>query len=83
MMNVYRAGWEEFPLPPDGRPQVPVRVIQGGKDAFLPKAASDVTAEFLPEGAVIELPELSHWLLLEDPGQIAALMLDFFEEPAD
>jgi pimeloyl-ACP methyl ester carboxylesterase len=82
MMNVYRAGWEDIPLPPDGRPRIPVRVIQGGKDAFLPEAASDVTAEFLPEGAVTLLPELSHWLLLEDPEQVASLMLTFFEEPA-
>lgn len=82
MMNVYRAGWEEVPVPPDGRPTVPVRVVAAGKDAFLPKAAADVTAEFLPEGGVIEMPELSHWLLLEDPEQVAGRMLAFFEEPA-
>jgi pimeloyl-ACP methyl ester carboxylesterase len=83
MINVYRSGWEEVPLPADGKPSVPVRFVSGAHDAFVPEAAVDVTAEFLPAGEAFELPELSHWLLLEDPGQITALMLAFFEEPAD
>lgn len=82
MMNVYRSPWEEIPLPPDGRPRVPVRVLQGERDAFLPKAAHAVTAEFLPEGGLIELEGLSHWLLLEDPERVAERMLEFFEAPA-
>ena len=43
---------------------------------------ADVTAEFLPEGGLIQMPELSHWLLLGDPEQVAERMLAFFEEDA-
>lgn len=80
MINVYRADWEPVALPEDGRPGVPVRFVAGGKDAFIPPAAVEVTAGFLPHGAVVELPEASHWLLLEDPEEIGRLLVEFFRE---
>lgn len=80
MIGSYRAEWEPIALPDDGRPGVPVRFVAGGKDAYIPRAAVGVTAEFLPEGAVIELPEASHWLMLEDPARIGELLIEFFEE---
>ena len=78
MLNTYRADWAPVALPPDGRPSVPVRYVTGGRDAYIPGAAVEVTAEFLPPGAVVELPEASHWLLLEDPERVAELMVEFF-----
>jgi len=78
MLEVYRADWAPVALPPDGKPSVPVRYVTGSNDAYIPKAAVEVTAEYLPPGAVVELPEASHWLLLEEPTRVAALMLEFF-----
>jgi pimeloyl-ACP methyl ester carboxylesterase len=78
MIDVYRAEWGPTALPDDGRPPVPVRFIAGAKDAYVPHAAVEVTAGFLPEGAVVELPEASHWLLLEDPQEVGRLMVEFF-----
>jgi pimeloyl-ACP methyl ester carboxylesterase len=78
MLNTYRADWTPVALPPDGRPSVPVRYVTGGSDAYIPHAAVEVTAEFLPPGAVVELPEASHWLLLEEPERVGELMVEFF-----
>jgi len=83
MINVYRAPWEEIPLPDDGRPPVPVRFVYGASDAYVPRAAAEVTGEFLPEGGVTELADLSHWMLLEDPKRVAGLLTDFFEPSVD
>lgn len=85
MLNVYRAGFRREPLPADGRPPVPVLYVFGGRDAYMPRAASRITAELLGEEAVVELPEASHWLLLEEPERVGQLLLDFFgrEGPPD
>jgi pimeloyl-ACP methyl ester carboxylesterase len=78
MIDVYRADWGPTALPDDGRPTVPVRFVAGGRDAYVPHAAVEVTASFLPEGAVVELPDASHWLMLEEPRRIAEVLLGFF-----
>ena len=83
MINVYRTGFRRGPLPGDGRPTVPVRYIYGRHDAYIPHEASRITAELLGDGAAIELPENGHWLLLEEPERIGALLVEFFaQEPA-
>jgi pimeloyl-ACP methyl ester carboxylesterase len=82
VIGVYRADWAPVPLPEDGRPSLPVRFVAGGKDAFIPRAANRVTAEFLAPGAFVELPEASHWLLLEEPERIGELMVEFFSADA-
>jgi len=81
MINVYRAPFRSEPIPEDSRPRVPVRFVHGGRDAFMPREASRITAEVIGEGAVIELPEASHWLLLEEPERIGALLVEFFGSP--
>ena len=80
MLGVYRAEWGPTALPDDGRPGVPVRFVAGGRDAYIPRAAVEVTAGVLPQGAVVELPEASHWLLLEEPEQVGELLIEFFRE---
>jgi len=81
MINVYRSGFRRQPLPEDGKPPVPVRYVFGGRDAYMPRAASELTAELLGKSAVTELPEASHWLLHEEPERIGQLLIDFFGEP--
>lgn len=78
MINVYRSGFRSRGLPEDGRPPVPVLFVYGGRDAFMPRRASEITAEILGDDAAVELPDASHWLLLEEPERVAALMNDFF-----
>jgi pimeloyl-ACP methyl ester carboxylesterase len=78
MINVYRAEFRREPLPNEGRPSVPVRYVFGGHDAYIPKQASRLTAELIGDAAVVELPEGTHWLPLEEPERIGALLVDFF-----
>jgi epoxide hydrolase 4 len=83
MINVYRAEFRRGPLPPDGRPAVPVLYVYGGRDAYMPHEASRITAELLGKDAAVELPENGHWLLLEEPERIGGLLIEFFgQEPA-
>jgi pimeloyl-ACP methyl ester carboxylesterase len=83
MINVYRSGFRREPIPEDGQPTVPVHYIYGGHDAYMPRAASELTAELLGADAVSELPEASHWLLLEEPARIGQLLVEFFGEDAN
>ena len=80
MINVYRTGFRADELTGDGKPPVPVRYVYGGTDAYMPREASRITAEVLGEDAVVELPENGHWLLLEEPERIGALLAEFFGE---
>jgi pimeloyl-ACP methyl ester carboxylesterase len=45
---------------------------------YIPREASRITGELLGEGAAIELPENGHWLLLEEPERVGALLVEFF-----
>ena len=80
MINVYRSGFRREPLPGDGKPALPVRYVFGGRDAYIPRAASLITAELLGADAVVELPENGHWLPLEEPERIGRLLVDFFSK---
>ena len=57
---------------------MPVLFVSGARDAFVPREADRVTAATLPPNAFVELPEASHWLLLEEPARIGALLVEFF-----
>ena len=80
MLEVYRSDFRRAPLPGDGRPPVPVFYVFGGRDAYIPRAASLITAELLGEDAVVELPENNHWLPLEEPERIGRLLVAFFSK---
>jgi len=80
MIDTYRADWGPTRLPEGGRPSLPVLFVAGGRDAFIPREASRITADYLPPGAFLELPEASHWLLLEEGEQIGRRMVEFFAE---
>jgi pimeloyl-ACP methyl ester carboxylesterase len=79
MLHTYRA--PDVPIagiPPDLRPPIPVRLVWGERDAFIPREAATLTEPLLPPGSVRYLPEASHWLLLEEPDATAREMIEFF-----
>jgi pimeloyl-ACP methyl ester carboxylesterase len=78
MIGFYRDDSPDEPLPGDGRPTVPVHYIYGRHDAYIPYQASRITAELLGEDSVTELLENGHWLLLEEPERVGALLVEFF-----
>ena len=64
----------------DGRPPLPVRVVWGERDAFVPRKGATLTEAYLPPGEVRYWPDASHWLLLEEPERVADEMIAFFGE---
>ena len=79
MIGPYRADWRDLEgVPADGRPRVPVRLVWGEQDAFIPLAAGRLSASKLPEGATVFVPEASHWILQEEPELTSRVMIEFF-----
>ena len=83
MINTFRAPIVPLRrMPPGGRPEVPFRVVWGERDAFIPRERIALNQRYLPEGAIVVLPEAGHWLLHEEPERTAREMIDFFGESA-
>lgn len=59
------------------RLQMPILVVRGaGSDTFRPAAARRLRRE-LPSATVVELPECSHFVPMERPRELAALIVDW------
>lgn len=81
MLNVYRAPREQIPES-KARPTLPVRVVWGEQDAFIPLAGAAFTARYLASpDDLVRVPDASHWILLEEPELTSREMIDFFREP--
>ncbi|MBL4790408.1 MAG: alpha/beta hydrolase [Kordiimonadaceae bacterium] len=78
MLGAYRNEWSLSGLPDGGRPAMPVLHVYGGQDKFIAAAVAEASKQYLADGNVIIHPELSHWLLAEEPEQAAAEMVAFF-----
>ena len=77
MIHAYRA--EIIEVPEDrGAVNVPVRVVWGANDAFIPPAAAAFTREYVGRDAFVEVPDASHWILLEEPERTSREMIEFF-----
>ena len=82
MIHVYRAPDTPLPaIPADGRPPIPVRLVWGELDAFMPREAATLTEAYLPAGEVRTWPGASHWLLAEEPDRVAAELIEYFGAP--
>ncbi len=77
MIHAYRA--EIIEVPEDrSEVKVPVRVVWGANDAFNPPAAAAIMREYVGLDAFVELPDASHWILLEEPERTSREMIEFF-----
>lgn len=79
MINSYRAPWPGAPkgLTEDGAPAMPVRLLYGNHDAFIPRASAELTQRYLAHGAV-EYWDASHWMLNEQPAATSQRIIEFF-----
>jgi epoxide hydrolase 4 len=81
MLNWYRALRHDVPLPraaPRAMPiTVPVRVIWGGRDAFLDPGLAAAGIARCEEGELIHLPDASHWLQHEEAAAVNRMLRDF------
>ena len=59
---------------------VPVRVIWGENDAWLPAATAARLRELIPGSDLVLLPETGHLATEDSPQQVAATLFDFFTD---
>lgn len=80
MINYYRALFAHRPgLILDSSINVPTLMIMGEQDEIMVDEMAQTSIGLCEEGALVTIPEATHWLHHEQPGQINELLLDFFE----
>ena len=60
--------------PEDLRVDVPVLVIWGDQDPFLLPSGLDGLEEYAPNSRVVHVPDATHWVTLEHPERVTALL---------
>ena len=82
MMNWYRAAFRfPPPEPADWHVRPRTLIILAPDDAFIPSIMTRRSVEWLQDGRLFELERGTHWVVQEDPDDIARLLADFFQEP--
>lgn len=81
LSTLLRAG-EDDSAPLLGQIQIPVLVIAGSRDQFIPPECSRELAAGLPRGECVVVEGASHVLPLERPAECQALMLSFLYQLA-
>ena len=59
---------------------VPVRIIWGENDAWLPLATAQRLHELIPSSDLVPLPDTGHLAMEDSPQQVAATLFDFFTD---
>ncbi|MFG3497328.1 alpha/beta fold hydrolase [Streptomyces sp. NPDC047928] len=61
---------------------VPAVVVAGGEDGLVPVAEAGATADALPRGKLVVVPDAGHLQPLECPGEVTGILTDLLEEAA-
>lgn len=59
---------------------IPLLVLWGEKDPHLAPALAEVDARRAPHARVVRFPEAGHWVHLDAPDRVTALLLEFLTE---
>ena len=79
MLGAYRNdGANIAAIPEDGHPEIPVLFIYGAQDKFIPIDVAERTKTYLGDDNVKIYPNLSHWILAEEPEKTSAEIVGFF-----
>lgn len=78
MVHWYRAAVRHRQMPPASwQLAMPVRILWGTADAFLLAENAAASLAYCPQGELIELPDVSHWLQHEQADRVNELLLDW------
>jgi 3-oxoadipate enol-lactonase len=58
---------------------VPAVVIVGKADQLMPRDLVDTTAQMLPKGWLVEIPDAGHMLMMEDPQAVAEALTEMLK----
>jgi pimeloyl-ACP methyl ester carboxylesterase len=79
MLHWYRASFRAQPPALARRDvDVPVRVVLAPNDAFIDVATVRRSLGYCPHGTAVEIPNVGHWLLHEEPERTSREMVEFF-----
>jgi pimeloyl-ACP methyl ester carboxylesterase len=72
--------WDTFVSPPPG---VDVRLVRAGRSASWGGAVADRLAALPPDASarILMLPDASHWLHVDKPDELLAMLLPAFTAP--
>jgi len=59
---------------------VPVRIIWGENDAWLPPATAERLHQLIPGSDLVLLPDTGHFATEDGPQKVAATLFDFFTD---
>ena len=79
-MAAWLRAWRVFPraLPERAVVRVPTRLVWGLQDAFIDLDDPAPALALIEQGEIVELPDVGHWLLHEEPEETARLLVEFF-----
>jgi pimeloyl-ACP methyl ester carboxylesterase len=77
-----RLGWDPYLHDPKLRRRLrrisaPTLVVRGASDGLVPAAHAETYAAEIPNARLVVVDEAAHWLPLEQPERLAALVRDF------
>jgi epoxide hydrolase 4 len=81
-INYYRAAFRTNPFvarPTHRRIDVPILVIWGEQDRYLEPEVAEPDPSWVADVQVERIPDASHWVLADAPGQVNQLLLAFLD----
>jgi pimeloyl-ACP methyl ester carboxylesterase len=83
MINWYRAIVQRPPnMPEDPRIHVPTLVIWGAQDVALERSMAQKSVDLCDDGRLVVFEDATHWVQHDKPGEVSALLAEFFEPTA-
>jgi pimeloyl-ACP methyl ester carboxylesterase len=81
-INYYRAMFRQTRQVRSGFPRIeaPVQVIWGERDRYLGAELAEPDRRLVPHVRVARLPDASHWVQVDQPDRVNALLIDFLRE---
>lgn len=79
MLNWYRALLRRNPATPATVVTPPVRIIWGDRDDVLERRLAEAALALCTQGEVFHLPDATHWVQHDSPGEVNELLLQFLD----